>query len=262
MSVEKSCTDWQAQFSAHADGELVPAEAMAVAEHLRGCAVCADEFSGLLITLKTVHEALPTMKAPDTLRARIEADLAHADFTDVPRRNSLADRSARRWFVAASLVFATTGAVVAWERITPARASSIEGAVLTAHVRSLQAGHLTDVASTDQHTVKPWFTGKLDFSPAVPRLESDGFPLIGGRLDYIEDHSVAALVYQRRSHVINVLISPTAAAGDVVPHLNSKNGFQIANWTSGGMRYWVISDLNGDELRGFCGLFRERVAMP
>ena len=262
MSDDKSCADWQTLLGAHADGELAPAEAMAVAEHLSRCVDCANEFSDLLLTMKTLHEALPSMQAPDVLRARIQSDLARAKFNPVRRQNLLTDRSARRWLIAASLVFVTTGAVVTWGRIAPARASAMEDGVLTAHVRSLQAGHLTDVASTDQHTVKPWFTGKLDFSPAVPRLESDSFPLVGGRMDYVGNHAVAALVYRRRSHVINVLISPSTVADDRAPHLDSKHGFQIANWASGGMSYWVISDLNSDELRTFCGLFREQAAMP
>jgi anti-sigma factor RsiW len=126
----------------------------------------------------------------------------------------------------------------------------------------LQQGHLTDVVSTDQHTVKPWFTGKLDFSPAVPRLESEGFPLVGGRLDYIASRPVAALVYQRRAHIINVLTYPSESAAAVAPHLETRRGFQIANWTAGGMAYWVVSDLNADELRTFCTLMREADAAP
>jgi anti-sigma factor RsiW len=129
--------------------------------------------------------------------------------------------------------------------------------VLTAHVRSLQLGHLTDVVSTDQHTVKPWFTGKLDFSPAVPRLEADSFPLVGGRLDYVGGRAVAALVYKRRAHVINVMTYPVASDATAGLHLETHRGFQIANWSDGGMAYWVVSDLNADELRAFCALMRD-----
>jgi anti-sigma factor RsiW len=141
-------------------------------------------------------------------------------------------------------------------RSAPSSGTQMADAMLTAHVRSLQQGHLTDVISTDQHTVKPWFTGKLDFSPAVPRLEADSFPLVGGRLDYVGSRAVAALVYQRRAHIINVLTYPVeSGAADL--KIETRRGFQIASWTVGGMAYWAVSDLNAEELRTFCTLMRE-----
>ena len=262
MPADRSCAEWQAQLSAYADGELASTDALAVAQHLSGCEACAREFNDLLQTMKTIHEQLPPLKAPDALRARVRSDLARAAFDSTPRLMSPSPRRWDQWLIAASLVLVSGSAYVAGARVAPSRPPSVGDAVLTAHVRSLQAGHLTDVASADQHTVKPWFTGKLDFSPAVARLESDGFPLVGGRLDYVADRPVAALVYSRRSHIINVLTYPAATGADVAPHLESRNGFQIANWTGAGMSYWVVSDLNADELRGFCALLREHTARP
>jgi anti-sigma factor RsiW len=123
--------------------------------------------------------------------------------------------------------------------------------VISGHVRSLMANHLMDVASTDQHTVKPWFEGKLDFAPTVKDFKQDDFPLIGGRLDYLEARPVAALVYKRHLHLINVFEWPAAQASDSKPKLITKRGYQIYRWNEGGMNFWVISDLNAVELQQF-----------
>jgi anti-sigma factor RsiW len=246
------------RLSAHIDGELTAGESVDMAAHLASCEACSAEYELLLTTVESMHQQLPSLRAPDALRARIEAAVRAPNISSgrlVPTPRTA--RPYRPWAAAAAMVIMLGVAYGLGTRSAATANGQMADAVLTAHVRSLQQGHLTDVVSSDQHTVKPWFTGKLDFSPSVPRLEADGFPLVGGRLDYVGNRAVAALVYQRRAHIINVLIYPADPGADIAPQLESRRGFQIAHWSAGGMAYWVVSDLNPDELRTFCGLMRE-----
>jgi anti-sigma factor RsiW len=123
--------------------------------------------------------------------------------------------------------------------------------VLSAHIRSLTGTHLFDVPSSDQHTVKPWFNGKLDFAPPVKDL--DGFPLLGGRLEYFDAHPAAALIYGRRNHTINLFIWPSPPTAEVS---QSQNGYHLESWSANGMTFWAVSDLNETELKEFMSLYR------
>jgi anti-sigma factor RsiW len=128
--------------------------------------------------------------------------------------------------------------------------------IVSDHVRALQPGHLLDVVSTDQHTVKPWFDGRLDFAPPVKDLAAQGFPLTGGRLDYIDGHEAAALVYNRSKHVINLFVWPDRTSRDAPPATGARNGYSFAHWTQDGMNFWAVSDVEANQLAEFVRLWR------
>jgi anti-sigma factor RsiW len=153
--------------------------------------------------------------------------------------------------VAAAILLAVGVLLSAW---SPRTADIQIVELLDSHLRSLQEGHLMDVASTDQHTVKPWFAGKLDFSPPVIDLSTEGFPLVGGRLDHMDQQNVAALIYRRNKHVINLFIWP----GPASPELDSRQGFNLIRFECRGMTCWAISDLNTQELQQFADLFQQQ----
>jgi anti-sigma factor RsiW len=147
--------------------------------------------------------------------------------------------------------------IVAVPRLWPGSSdSAIADAVVSAHVRSLLADHLTDVASSDQHTVKPWFQGQLDYSISVTDWAAEGFPLVGGRLDYVDDRRAASLVYKRAQHAINLFVWPAKRGGDEPLRHVSERGYNVYSWAKDGMRYSVVSDVNEADLQRFVGLVR------
>ena len=259
-----NCAEVRELLNGYIDGELPPDQAMAVSEHLTTCAECAGIYEELLATVRTLREGLVKYRAPDLLRARVRSALREEEERPVVARPTPRVRRGLRvpWrtlAAAAILVVASSGITFVATRERPSAESSVSDEVLTSHIRSLMPAHLTDVASNDQHNVKPWFNGRLDFSPSVPRLEDAGFPLLGGRLDYVRGRPVAVVVYGRRQHVINVFTWPTDASsttGDVTPTLATSHGYNLLHWRSDGVEHWVVSDLNAAELRQFATLLQ------
>jgi anti-sigma factor RsiW len=235
----------EAEILVHAliDGELDAGHAREVEEHIAGCPRCAALLSEYREMRKAIADSDLVYKAPPELRRRIEASLPQ------PRMQSR--RSVLRGFAMGSAVsaIAATGIVALVLRNDDEQ--RILSEVVSAHLRSLQAGHLTDVISTDQHTVKPWFNGKLDVAPPVIDLTAQGFILIGGRLDYVDTRPIGAVVYRRRSHVINLFVAQTANTERRAAQTETLQGFNIRRWSDRGLNYWAVSDIGADELAEF-----------
>jgi anti-sigma factor RsiW len=265
-----NCPDAEVLIHALIDGELDASHARDVEAHLETCLDCSIK----LADLRTMHQSMAAAalkeSAPAHLRARIEAALPasspRAATTTAPGFNSR--RLSRRFFAGGfALGTALSGAIAATLVLGVLRDDQehmIPGEVVSAHLRSLQPGHLTDVETSDQHTVKPWFNGKLDVAPPVIDLTAQGFTLIGGRLDDIGGETVAAIVYRRRNHVINLFVTEGLGAKPLSPTATARHGFNIRHWSEGGLDFWAVSDINADELaefeQKFYGALRPRPA--
>jgi anti-sigma factor RsiW len=250
-----SCNHSEDLLNAYLDGETDPAAGAGVEKTLRECPECARSFRNHQALRTSIKSGSLAFRAPAGLEARVRRALRDE------RRAATSPRwnwTWRRWLaialpVAAVLVF---GLLLLRPAFGPAGGLLSEELVVD-HIRSLQADHLSDVASTDQHTVKPWFDGRLDFSPDVRDLAQQGYPLVGGRLDYAGHRALAALVYQRRQHVINLFVWPAdgadaASAPKTAPVVEpARRGYNVIRWTRAGFVHAAVSDLNATELREF-----------
>jgi anti-sigma factor RsiW len=239
-----TCDEAELLLQALIDGELDAGHAREVENHVAGCAHCTAMLRDIRQMSQAIAAAGAQYKAPLELRKRIENALPQPKA--VPNR-----RAVLRGFAMGSAVsaLAATGLVAIVLRHDDME--RIQSEVVSAHLRSLQAGHLTDVISTDQHTVKPWFNGRLDVSPPVIDLTAQGFTLIGGRLDYVDARAIGAVVYRRRQHVINLFVSQTASTERRAARIETIQGFNIRHWSDRGLNYWAVSDLAKDELADF-----------
>ena len=227
------------------DGELDAAQAAALTAHRADCPICRAATESLGRVRQALRQQAPYHRAPDSLRARLTAQVA-------PRRAARAPGWRR-----AAVSFVAGGAIAAAVMLTivPSGAPGLPDQVLAGHLRALEPGHLEDVVSTDQHTVKPWFDGKLDFAPPVKDLKAEGFPLEGGRLDYLAGRRVAAMVYGRAKHVIDLYAWPESGA-DTTPAAVERDGYTLIRWRQNGMALWAVSDVESDQLFDFCRRWR------
>jgi anti-sigma factor RsiW len=258
-----SCKLTQRFVPGYVDGELDLSRTIEMETHLQVCAECAQELERLQALRAALQRGSLAYAAPEGLRERIQSSLRTSAPTEVRERSGgWPGLQLFRW--AGAFAVLALCAVTAWQLLPGLRGRTsdqqLAAEVLTSHVRSLEASHLMDVPSTDQHTVKPWFDGKLDFSPPVEDLASDDFPLVGGRLDYLEGRQVAALVYQRRKHFINVFVWPSAAGSSSTQTLEPRQGYNMMRWSRGGFQFWAVSDVNAQDLSDFVRLLQSRIA--
>jgi anti-sigma factor RsiW len=242
-----ACVDQELLLGGLVDGELDAANTALVEAHVARCEACREELERLQAVRTLLCGEGVRHSAPESLVRRIAT---------LPE---LAPKAANENRVPSWLAPGVAGALVASlamiSFITPATTAAVDQELVSSHVRSLQPGHLTDVQTTNQHIVKPWFNGRIDFSPPVPELADQGFPLIGGRLDSIDGKTVPAIVYKRRLHTVNVFVWPAKDSGerDLV-----KDGFAIREWSRNGLRFAAVSDIPAAELKQFETLFVQR----
>jgi anti-sigma factor RsiW len=238
-----TCDEAEILLHALIDGELDAGHARAVEEHIAGCPACAAQFAAYRAMSRAMEGADLRYAAPPALRRRIEASL--------PQTRAPSRRAVLKGFAMGSAVSAIAASGLFAIVLRSDDDARVDSEVVSAHLRSLQAGHLTDVVSTDQHTVKPWFNGKLDVAPPVIDLTAQGFTLIGGRLDYVDARPIGAIVYRRRAHVINLFVAQTASTERRAAKNETLQGFNIRRWSERGLNYWAVSDLAADELAEF-----------
>ncbi len=241
------CTLHRHLLEAYLDGELGFDRTLEVEAHLASCPVCSSEVQSWKDIRMAIQGSELYHRAPAYLEGKLRKLL--------PQRRS----EGMPWFqrsiwAAGGAAFATAVLLMSFVVMRPAGPSA-EQETVTSHIRSLMADHLMDVISTDQHTVKPWFDGKLDFAPPVQDFAADGYPLAGGRLDYLENRKVAVLIYHRALHIINLYVWPAQGNGGSTIRVQTIHGYNVVSWRKGGFEFRAVSDLNTAELRDFAHLF-------
>ena len=271
-----NCEEAAKLMDGYLDRELDPITSQTIEQHLRECPKCDQAYKIHGSLIHAIGNATPYYKAPAELRERIQSSLrdeiAELPTRDVardtqplfprrqPRPRAILWETSWNWLaLAAAIIFAAIIAFTLVPRLQrPGADQFLATQLIASHVRSLMANHLTDVASSDQHTVKPWLDAKLDFAPPVVDLAGEGFPLIGGRLDYLDNRPVAALVYQRRKHFINLFVWPEKTGAARPTMAMSHEGYQLLHWADPDFNYWAVSDVNANDLQLFKQQFETR----
>ena len=260
-SAPRPCSEWELMQHGFVDNELDAAHSLQIERHVAACPHCAQQLESLQALKQRIAQPGVHWRTPDHVRAQVLAAISQE--AAMPARapepqgfNVL--EFVRRWLFVPSLAALAASLFLVVAPLTDR--SSVSDEVVASHVRSLLVDHLTDVATSDQHTVKPWFNGKIDFAPPVVDLAREGFPLAGGRVDYIGGRVVAALVYKRQSHIINLFVWPasTDATAATVRTAASRDGYNLENWRAGGLNFWAVSDGNADDLARFREAFSNR----
>jgi anti-sigma factor RsiW len=244
-----ACPDKEALLHGLLDGELDAANAQAFETHLKSCQGCAQAFGELQGLSARLSAPGTSYRAPEGLHQRIEA------MTKAPASPRSRLKSAAPW--ALSGTFAAIAASFAIVSLQP-NTTALEDQLVASHVRSTLAAHLVDVETSDRHVVKPWFNGRVDFAPPVVELADRGYPLAGGRLDYIGERVVAALVYRRNRHVINLFVWPSKPGPSLPPAAALHSGYSVVHWRRGGLEFWAVSDIDARDLEGFHQAFAIR----
>ena len=259
------------------DGELDPLTSQKIEQHLRDCRKCEEAYEAHTALAHAISRGAPYYKAPTELRQRLQSSLRDAVGVRVSRGATrenhallTSPRAERRlvlpeipwnWLAlaAAIILAAIIGSSFLPRLRQPTSDQFLATQLIASHVRSLMADHLTDVGSSDQHTVKPWLDAKLDFAAPVVDLSSEGFPLVGGRLDYLDNHPVAALIYQRRKHFINLFVWPATPGASKARKPVSRQGYHLLHWVDSDFNYWAVSDISDGELQTFKWSFEQQI---
>ncbi len=253
------CDEAEVLIHALIDNELDASHAREVEAHVATCPRCTAELAAYRQMREAMTKAELRYSAPASLRQRLDDVLpkpAPAPSNVVPLTSR---RSLLRGFAMGSAMSALAATLLVAVVARHDDQQMIESEIVSSHLRSLQPGHLIDVVSTDQHTVKPWFNGKLDVSPPVIDLTAQGFTLIGGRLDYVDARAIGAVVYKRRAHVINLFVAQTSNSARKQAKIETIQGFNIRRWSDRGLNYWAVSDIGADELAEFGEKFEAAV---
>jgi anti-sigma factor RsiW len=252
-----SCSEFRTFLHAYLDSELDLVRQVEIEDHLRTCGACSRTYEAQLALRSALKSDDLYFRAPEHLERKVRVSAEPAERKIWLPRLRMPD------WIGAAVAAAAVVALVVFVSPMLSRSSRTERIaqdVVSAHIRSLMPGHLTDVASSEHHTVKPWFAGKLDFSPPLTDLSAEGFPLVGGRLDYAAGRQVAALVYRRGGHFINLFVWPSTSTQEFAEAAETRQGYSLLYWTRGQINFWAISDLNVAELRQFAFLVRSRLS--
>ncbi len=245
---ELNCQETQELLDAYADDELELVKSLEVEQHFQDCQVCSRMYQNQRTLRTAINADSLYYKAPANLRKRVRLALVKTEGVGLfPRMPTWGWQGAG---IALTLIAIISLSLVSLLK-SPSAEDLLAQEIISSHVRSLMAAHLTDVLSSDQHTVKPWFEGKLNFSPQVTDLTRQGFTLVGGRLDYVANKPVAALVYQRRKHFINLYVWLSAIGQNAAAKTCTRQGYNLVHWTKSDMTYWAVSDIAITELEEF-----------